>query len=198
MTDSSRRRNPAPRPALPRRTRTEPPGTAPLDAVPPPPSATGRDVIIPSVPKREAAAPGATPGTPPDKEPPRKGKGKAKGNGRPAPMPSLADLMPPTRPKTQAEPPSAPPAAPPASAPTPVPPVPAPRPAPPRPVAPPTPVPRPPKKAKGGHDKDREKTVELAVPLTKGLRKRLKGKAAEHGMKPEQAVAELVRIWVDG
>ncbi len=188
MTDSAGRRNPAPRPALPRRTRTEPPGR-----VAPPPAApvTGRDVIIPSV--AASAAPAA--------EPPAAHPAKRTGQGRAAAVPSLADLMPPARPRTKDEPPAEPtpvePMQPQARAVAPVP----------RPVTPPTPVPRPQKHGKGtrrkaerekGREKDREKTVDLVVPLSKGLRKRLRGKAAEHGMEPEQAVAQLVRIWVDG
>jgi hypothetical protein len=42
------------------------------------------------------------------------------------------------------------------------------------------------------------KEVELAVVLSKGLRKRLKVKAAELGLSPEVAVARLVEVWVDG
>jgi hypothetical protein len=40
--------------------------------------------------------------------------------------------------------------------------------------------------------------VELVVPLSKGLRKRLRAKAEEMGATPEEAVAQLVGIWVDG
>jgi len=39
---------------------------------------------------------------------------------------------------------------------------------------------------------------ELVVTLPKPLRKRLKAKAAEHGMTSEQAVSELISVWVDG
>jgi hypothetical protein len=42
------------------------------------------------------------------------------------------------------------------------------------------------------------KTVELVVPLPKSLRKRLEGKSAEYGYTPEQATAQLLRMWVDG
>ena len=50
----------------------------------------------------------------------------------------------------------------------------------------PEPEPSPPKKG------------ELLITLPKPLRKRLKAKAAEHGMTPEQAVSELISVWVDG
>lgn len=46
-----------------------------------------------------------------------------------------------------------------------------------------------------------ERTVkkgELLITLPKPLRKRLKAKAAGHGMTSEQAVAELISVWVDG
>jgi hypothetical protein len=42
------------------------------------------------------------------------------------------------------------------------------------------------------------KEVDLQVTLSKGLRKRLKAKAAEMGLAPEDAVAQLVEVWVDG
>jgi hypothetical protein len=52
----------------------------------------------------------------------------------------------------------------------------------------------------GPASKDAEppKVVELQVILGKGLRKRLKAKAAELGLSPEEAVAQLVEVWVDG
>ena len=60
-------------------------------------------------------------------------------------------------------------------------------------------------KAKGGKGaKDKAapeepvKEVELAIVLSKGLRKRLRAKAAEIGLSPEAAVAQLVEVWVDG
>ncbi len=40
--------------------------------------------------------------------------------------------------------------------------------------------------------------VELVVRVSKGLRKRLKAKAAMSGMTPEEATAQLVSVWVDG
>jgi hypothetical protein len=42
------------------------------------------------------------------------------------------------------------------------------------------------------------KTVELLVTLPKPLRKRLKTRAAQVGLSPEEAVAQLVEVWVDG
>ena len=57
---------------------------------------------------------------------------------------------------------------------------------------------------KGKHGKSKAgaaepvKEVALEVTLSKGLRKRLKGKAAELGLSPEAAVAQLVEVWVDG
>jgi hypothetical protein len=45
--------------------------------------------------------------------------------------------------------------------------------------------------------KDGGKRVELVVPMSKGLRKRLRAKAAELGVPPEEAVARLVEVWVD-
>ena len=38
----------------------------------------------------------------------------------------------------------------------------------------------------------------VSIALPKPLRKRLKAKAAEHGMTPEQAISELISVWVDG
>ena len=57
---------------------------------------------------------------------------------------------------------------------------------------------------KGKHGKGKAaeqepvKEVALEVTLSKGLRKRLKGKAAELGLSSEAAVAQLVEVWVDG
>jgi hypothetical protein len=42
------------------------------------------------------------------------------------------------------------------------------------------------------------KQVDVVVQLPKSLRKRLKAKAAEHDLTPEQAILHLVSIWVDG
>lgn len=42
------------------------------------------------------------------------------------------------------------------------------------------------------------KEVALEVTLSKGLRKRLKAKSAEMGLTPEEAVAQLVEVWIDG
>ena len=42
------------------------------------------------------------------------------------------------------------------------------------------------------------KEAALEVTLSKGLRKRLKAKCAEMGLTPEDAVAQLVEVWVDG
>jgi hypothetical protein len=59
-------------------------------------------------------------------------------------------------------------------------------------------------KTKHGKSKSKTETEEpakevaLQVTLSKGLRKRLKGKAAEIGLSPEAAVAQLVEVWVDG
>ena len=47
------------------------------------------------------------------------------------------------------------------------------------------------------HDQQPKKG-ELLITLPKPLRKRLKAKAAGHGMTPEQAVTELISVWVDG
>ncbi len=58
--------------------------------------------------------------------------------------------------------------------------------------------------AKGKHGKGKAaqdepvKEVALQVTLSKGLRKRLKAKAADLGLSPEGAVAQLVEVWVDG
>ncbi|HEY5186524.1 MAG TPA: hypothetical protein VIM19_16850 [Actinomycetes bacterium] len=49
-----------------------------------------------------------------------------------------------------------------------------------------------------GHDTAADPQVELVVPVTKSLRKRLKSKAAMSGMSPEEATALLVSVWVDG
>jgi hypothetical protein len=49
------------------------------------------------------------------------------------------------------------------------------------------------------HAKDgKAKEIELQVTLSKGLRKRLRAKSAELGLSPEDAVAQLVEVWVDG
>ena len=41
------------------------------------------------------------------------------------------------------------------------------------------------------------KTVEIAVRLPKSVRKRLKARATELGLTPEQAVARLVEVWLE-
>jgi hypothetical protein len=41
------------------------------------------------------------------------------------------------------------------------------------------------------------KTVEIAVRLPKPVRKRLKARATELGLTPEQAVARLVEVWLE-
>jgi hypothetical protein len=46
----------------------------------------------------------------------------------------------------------------------------------------------------GGKD---AKTVEIAVRLPKPVRKRLKARASELGLTPEQAVARLVEVWLE-
>jgi hypothetical protein len=49
------------------------------------------------------------------------------------------------------------------------------------------------------HAKDgKPKEIELQVTLSKGLRKRLRAKSADLGLSPEDAVAQLVEVWVDG
>ena len=58
------------------------------------------------------------------------------------------------------------------------------------------------KNTKGGKDKDSKdskdtKTVEVVVRLTKPVRKRLKARADELGLTPEQAVARLVEVWLE-
>jgi hypothetical protein len=54
----------------------------------------------------------------------------------------------------------------------------------------------------GGHGKRQPdndgKRVELVLSLPKPLRKRLRAKAAELGLSPEQAAEQLVQVWVDG
>ena len=52
------------------------------------------------------------------------------------------------------------------------------------------------KKAEGKNGKD-GKTVEIAVRLPKPVRKRLKARADELGLTPEQAVARLVEVWLE-
>jgi hypothetical protein len=70
----------------------------------------------------------------------------------------------------------------------------------------PEPAPSEPARAKGGKDKaakgkggDREsgKQVELVVPMSKALRKRLRTRASELGVSSEEAVARLVEVWLD-
>lgn len=53
------------------------------------------------------------------------------------------------------------------------------------------------KDSKDGKD-PKAKEAALEVTLSKGLRKRLKAKCAEMGLTPEDAVAQLVEVWVDG
>ena len=53
------------------------------------------------------------------------------------------------------------------------------------------------KSGKDGKD-PKAKDAALEVTLSKGLRKRLKAKSAEMGLTPEDAVAQLVEVWVDG
>ncbi len=47
-------------------------------------------------------------------------------------------------------------------------------------------------------DKKDVKLVELVVTLPKPLRKRLRERAAEMGLTPEETVAQLVEVWIDG
>lgn len=49
-----------------------------------------------------------------------------------------------------------------------------------------------------GHDAVADPQVELVVPISKSLRKRLRTKAATSGLTPEEATALLVSVWVDG
>jgi hypothetical protein len=53
-------------------------------------------------------------------------------------------------------------------------------------------------KSTGKPGKGEAKQVELVVPLSKALRKRLRERAAELGVPAEEAVARLVEVWVDG
>jgi hypothetical protein len=103
----------------------------------------------------------------------RTGHGPGKTGGKAAAksgraVPSLADLMPPPAPSGRR------------AAPTP--------------AELPTRLPRP----GGAADGRKGKTVELLVTLPKPLRKRLKARAADLGLSPEEAVARLVEVWVDG
>lgn len=184
-------RNPAPRPALPRRT-LGPHGDQPADegggptdidawvaearrraaepeAAEPAPLA-GRDALLPPVAEAEAAA-----RTPAPEGPPRARTGRAT-------IPSLSELMPRSVPSAVRPPPPAAPS----SA-----------------LSPPPATARKPKKHKQekaakGHDAVADPQVELVVPITKSLRKRLRTKAATSGMTPEEATALLVSVWVDG
>jgi hypothetical protein len=52
-------------------------------------------------------------------------------------------------------------------------------------------------KSAEGEDKG-AKTVELTVRLPKPVRKKLKAQAAELGLSPEDAVARLVEVWLEG
>jgi hypothetical protein len=53
------------------------------------------------------------------------------------------------------------------------------------------------KQGKEGKD-PKGKEFALEVTLSKGLRKRLKAKSAEMGLTPEETVAQLVEVWIDG
>jgi hypothetical protein len=184
-------RNPAPRPALPRRT-LGPHGDQPADEVGGPtdvdawvaearrraaePEAAepaplaGRDALLPPVAEAAAAA-----RTPAPEQPPRARTGRAT-------IPSLSELMPRSVPSAvRPTPPAAPSSA----------------------LSPPPATARKPKKHKqekaaNGHDAVADPQVELVVPITKSLRKRLRTKAATSGMTPEEATALLVSVWVDG
>lgn len=166
------RANPAPRRALPRVTPLGVGGTAP--AAPVHPAATDAGEPEHEATGRDLLIPnGATP------------RRKGRGSGT---VPTLAELMPPTRPAGHGKGSHAKDAA-----------------------------------KDGGKDKHAEpkdkhhlepkdkhhvepkekhdgkaKEVDLQVTLSKGLRKRLKAKAAEMGLTPEDAVAQLVEVWVDG
>ena len=187
MTDSSPpqirrgtpRSNPAPRRALPRVTPLGPAGEVPgevehhSDNAPqgPDAAATGRDLLIPNGPDQAR----------------RKSRSSAA-------VPTVAELMPsPQQPPAKSRPASGP-------------------------AAPDLTrgphhrgAERPgggkgkhPKGKAGAHDsgphggKDTSKEVALQVTLPKALRKRLKAKAADLGLTPEVAVAQLVEVWVDG
>ncbi len=183
-------RNPAPRPALPRRTlgahgdQPADEGGGPTDvdawvaearrraaepqAAEPAPLA-GRDALLPPVAEAPARQPAA-------EEPSRARTGRAT-------IPSLSELMPRSVPSAVRPPaPSAP--------------------APAVPSGPPATVKKPKKhkqdKAAKGQDAVADPPVELVVPITKSLRKRLRTKAATSGMTPEEATALLVSVWVDG
>jgi hypothetical protein len=187
MTDQSPTRpvraNPAPRRALPR---VKPLAAVPEDdervlwasahaegapaVAPAAQPATGRDLLIPNGPSAGAPAP--------DEKVGRKGRGS---------VPALSELMPPSSPRrkkgshaqarhqTLAVP-----------------------------VEPAPAVHASGEHASGEHgsgEHGSEKAVkkaDLVITLPKPLRKRLKAKAAGHGMTPEQAVAELISVWVDG
>ena len=180
-------RNPAPRPALPRRT-LGPHGDQPADEVGGP---TDVDAWVAEARRRaaepEAAEPAPLAGRdallppvaeaaaaarkPATEQPPRARTGRAT-------IPSLSELMPRSVPSAVRPTPPAAPSAPPSTA-------------------------RKPKKHKQekpakGHVAAADPQVELVVPITKSLRKRLRTKAATSGMTPEEATALLVSVWVDG
>lgn len=186
-------RNPAPRPALPRRTLGLH-GDQPADDLGGP---TDVDAWVAEA-RRRAAEPAATEPAPltgrdallpPGEEPAARGPA-ASGSPRPrtgrATIPSLSELMPrstpsavrPTPPAQPAAPPSVPPSA--------------------RPAKAKKPKKHKPEKPAKGHHPAAEPQVELVVPITKSLRRRLKDKAATSGMTPEEATALLVSVWVDG
>lgn len=204
-------RNPAPRPALPRRTlrpleeRADDLGTdidawvaaarerAQEESAGPDRSVAAEPVAAASTPASPADAPVALVGrdallTPTSAAPPAPARAlasePAKRPGR-ASVPSLSELMP-------------------RSAPSPV------RPAEPPAAASPPGTPhhkqgkgKKPKPGKhhdhlAGPGNQTADQVELVVPLSKGLRKRLKAKAAMSGMTAEEATAQLVSVWVDG
>lgn len=54
------------------------------------------------------------------------------------------------------------------------------------------------KESKDLKDGKEVKEGALQVTLSKGLRKRLRSKASELGLSPEDAIAQLVEVWVDG
>jgi hypothetical protein len=54
------------------------------------------------------------------------------------------------------------------------------------------------KDARDAKDAKDAKLVEVVVTLPKPLRKRLKERGAELGLTPEETIAQLVEVWVDG
>jgi hypothetical protein len=167
---SNARNNPPPRPALPRRTGSESRESAGLSGVAPLDSKQGTATADDPSPVagRDLLIAASAPAGAQGQRP----NGPTRSKARPLTVPTVADLMPQPDPHRRKSKPSPHPRTSSKDAAA------APR------FGRPVPVPG--------------KQVELLVELPKSLRKRLKAKAADNDLTPEEAVVHLIAMWVDG